>query len=162
MATDPTTTTSRDERWRGPATWFALAFGAIYLLVGLAGFAVTGFDEWFASETDEFLLGFELNPLHNVVHLLIGAALLSGGLRDERAARAITWTVGAAYALVGIVGLVAMDTEIDILALNTADNWLHIGTAAIAFIAAAMSQREAPRHDTVAPNTRNAPDARGR
>lgn len=162
MTADRTTTTSRNDRWRGPATWFALGFGAIYLLVGLAGFAVTGFDEWLASETGEYLLGFELNPLHNVVHLLIGAALLAGGLKDELSARAITWTVGAAYALVGILGFFVMDTEIDILALNMADNWLHVGTAVIAFIAAMMSQRQTPHHGTATSGTRNDPNRRAR
>lgn len=145
MATNRTTAGSRTDHWRGPATWFALGFGAIYLLVGLAGFAVTGFDQWTASETGEYLLGFELNPLHNVVHLLIGAALLAGGFRTERDARAVTWLVGAAYAVVGIVGFFVMDTDVDILALNMADNWLHVGTAAIAFVAAFLSQREADR-----------------
>jgi uncharacterized membrane protein YuzA (DUF378 family) len=51
----------------------ALAIGVVYLLIGLLGFFVTGFEN-FASETNETLLGFEINPLHNIVHVLIGAA----------------------------------------------------------------------------------------
>jgi hypothetical protein len=47
--------------------------GLVYVLVGVAGFFVTGFDN-FVQDTDEDLLGFSLNPLHNVVHL--GAGLL--------------------------------------------------------------------------------------
>lgn len=160
MSTNTNPETRRTDAWRGPATWFALAFGAIYLLVGLAGFAVTGFDDWIARDTGETLLGFELNPLHNVVHLLIGGALLAGGLRDERAARAITWLVGAVYAVVGILGLFLMDTEVDILSLNMADNWLHIGTAVVAFIAAAMSQRQAPQHTGARSDTRASGDRR--
>lgn len=54
-----------------------------------------------------------------------------------------------------------MDTEIDILALNMADNWLHVGTAVIAFIAAMMSQRQARDHDAAAAG-RNPPRGTGR
>jgi uncharacterized membrane protein YuzA (DUF378 family) len=45
----------------------------VYLIIGLLGFFVTGFEN-FASETNETLLGFEINPLHNIVHVVIGAA----------------------------------------------------------------------------------------
>jgi uncharacterized membrane protein YuzA (DUF378 family) len=61
---------------RHPSQLLALAIGAVYTLVGIAGFLVTGFDN-FASETDKTLLGFEINPLHNIVHLVIGLAGLA-------------------------------------------------------------------------------------
>jgi hypothetical protein len=58
---------------RHPDQWSALAVGVVFLLVGVTGFLVTGFDG-FADPDGELLLGFfEINPLHNVVHLLIGA-----------------------------------------------------------------------------------------
>jgi hypothetical protein len=38
----------------------ALAFGAIYLLIGIIGFFITGFDDFFG-HTDKTLLGFEIN-----------------------------------------------------------------------------------------------------
>ncbi len=50
---------------------FSLVFGLVYLIIGVAGFAVTGFDDFTHHDTDEMLLGFELNPLHNIVHLVI-------------------------------------------------------------------------------------------
>src|SRR3712207_8687641 len=49
-----------------------LAFGAIYLLVGIVGFFVTGFDNFAGNEQHEMLLVFMINPLHNIVHILIG------------------------------------------------------------------------------------------
>src|SRR5215213_5065493 len=67
-ASDPTT--------RHPSQLLALAIGAIYTLVGLLGFLVTGLDN-FAAETNKTLLGFEINPLHNLVHLAIGLAGLA-------------------------------------------------------------------------------------
>jgi hypothetical protein len=67
-ASDPTT--------RHPSQLLALAIGAIYALIGILGFLVTGFDN-FAAETNKTLLGFEINPLHNIVHLAIGLAGLA-------------------------------------------------------------------------------------
>lgn len=130
---------------RGPATMFALAFGAVYLAVGILGFFVTGFDDWVATDTDELLLWFELNPLHNVVHLLVGGALLAAGATGERGARAISLLVGAVYLVVGVAGFYATGSDWNVLALNTADNWLHIGTAIVAFgaVAASGSARQA-------------------
>jgi hypothetical protein len=58
------------------AQLLALVIGAVYTLVGVAGFFVTGFED-FAAETDKTLLGFEINPLHNLVHLAIGLASLA-------------------------------------------------------------------------------------
>lgn len=113
---------------------FAGVFGAVYLLVGLAGFAVTGFDDWLATDTDELLLWFEINPLHNVVHVAIGLALLGGSARPA-SARAIALVVGVVYAAVGVIGFFAVGEQWNILSLNQADNWLHIGTAIIALLA---------------------------
>ena len=50
----------------------AAAFGAVFLLVGLIGFAVTG-AVGFAGREGTALLGlFDVNPLHNIVHLPSG------------------------------------------------------------------------------------------
>lgn len=55
-----------------PSQLIAVVVGAAYVLAGVAGFAVTGFDEW-VGPTGETLVGLGVNPLHNVVHLVIGA-----------------------------------------------------------------------------------------
>src|SRR5690606_16249160 len=82
----------------------ATVFGAVYLLVGLLGFAFTG-GVGFAGTEGGLLLGiFEVNPLHNIAHLLIGAALLIAGIANVRAAKAVNIVVGAAYLLLGVVG----------------------------------------------------------
>jgi uncharacterized membrane protein YuzA (DUF378 family) len=100
----------------------AAVFGAIYVLVGLAGFFVS---ENFVSKEDNLLLGFQVNHLHNIVHLLIGVALLAASKRLA-AARSANITIGAVYLLLGVLGPFINDTVIDIIALNPADNWLHI------------------------------------
>ena len=58
---------------RTQAQTLAMVIGAVFVLVGIAGFFVTGFDN-FAAPSDDTLLIFDVNPLHNIVHLLLGAA----------------------------------------------------------------------------------------
>ena len=107
----------------------ATVFGAVYLLVGILGFFVHS--DGFAARTGGKLLGlFEVNPLHNIAHLLIGALLLASA-RTLTSARAANTGVGAVYLLLGIVGLFILDSKANILALNGADNVLHFATAAV-------------------------------
>ena len=103
--------------------------GAVFLLIGALGFAVTG-GVGFASQDGNTLLGFEVNPLHNIVHLLVGAVLLLGATRGVAAARSANIAVGGTYLLVGIIGLFILDSSANILALNSADNVLHLVSAA--------------------------------
>jgi hypothetical protein len=109
----------------------AVIFGAVYLLVGILGFFVTGGVGFFDTDGGLLLGIFEVNIAHNIVHLLIGAALLIAGLRTVPAAKATNTTVGAVYLLVGIIGLFLVDSPANILALNAADNVLHFATAII-------------------------------
>jgi len=108
-----------------------VVFGAVYLLVGLLGFAYTGGVGFIATEGGLLLGIFAVNPLHNIAHLLIGAALLIGGLVSVKAAKTINVVVGAAYLLLGIVGFFLVNTAANILALNTADHFLHLASAIV-------------------------------
>ena len=109
----------------------ATVFGAVYVLVGLLGFAVVSGVGFIATEGGLLLGIFEVNPLHNIAHLLIGAALLIGGLTSAAAAKGVNATIGAAYLLLGIVGFFLVGTPANILALNTADHFLHLASAIV-------------------------------
>jgi cyanate permease len=102
----------------------ALAFGAVYALVGLLGFAVSG-DVDFAGKDGASLLGFDVNGLHNIVHLLIGVALLAAS-RTHAAAKSANLTIGAVYVLLAVLGPFINDTAADIIGLNGADHVLHL------------------------------------
>jgi hypothetical protein len=108
-----------------------VVFGAVYLLVGLLGFAYTGGVSFVATEGGLLLGIFAVNPLHNIAHLLIGAALLIGGLVSVKAAKTVNIVVGAAYLLLGIVGFFLVNTPANILALNTPDHFLHLASAIV-------------------------------
>jgi uncharacterized membrane protein YuzA (DUF378 family) len=136
-ASDPTT--------KHPSQLLALAIGAVYTLVGIAGFLVTGFDN-FAAETDKTLLGFEVNPLHNIVHLAIGLAGLALWRRLDTA-KTYGWLLAAGYGLAFLYGLFAAgNSDINFLSLNGPDNGLHL-VSAVAGLAIALlpADRTAPR-----------------
>ena len=121
---------------RHPAQYLALAIGVLYTLVGLAGFLVTGFEN-FASETGQTLVGFEVNPLHNIVHLLIGLAGVAMWKRLDTT-RTYGWLLAIGYGAVFVYGLFAVGNEdLNILSLNGADNGLHI-VSALAGLAIAL------------------------
>lgn len=106
----------------------ALAVGAAFSIAGLAGFLVTGFDDFFG-KTGETLVGFEVNGFHNVVHLLIGAAGLAMW-RRVGTARLYGWLLFAGYSLVFLYGLFVVNgRDGNFLSLNSADNVLHIVSA---------------------------------
>jgi hypothetical protein len=114
-----------------PNRLVATIFGAVYILVGLLGFAVTNGVGFLATEGGLLLGIFMVNPLHNIAHLLIGAALLIAGLMSARAAKTVNIIIGAAYLLLGIVGFFLVGTALNVLALNTFDHFLHLGSAIV-------------------------------
>lgn len=114
-----------------PNRLVAVIFGAVYLLVGLLGFAATGGVAFAATEGGLLLGIFEVNPFHNVAHLLIGIALLAGGFAGVRAAKTVNIVVGVAYLLLGIIGFFLVGTPANFLALNTADHFLHLASALV-------------------------------
>ncbi len=114
-----------------PNRMLGTIFGAVYLLVGLLGFAVTGGVGFLATKGGLLLGIFEVNPLHNIAHLLIGAALLIAALSSVSAAKGVNTTVGAVYLLLGIVGFFLVGTDLNILALNTPDHFLHLASAIV-------------------------------
>ena len=117
----------------------AAAFGAVYTLVGLAGFFVS---DTFADQDDNTLLGFEVNHLHNIVHLLIGVALLAASRRTE-SARRLNSLIGGMYLLLGLVGWFVDDTKANIIALNSPDHVLHLLSGALLLAVALGADKHA-------------------
>jgi len=114
-----------------PAQIFALAFGAVYLIVGIIGFAVTGFDNFAGKTYDDQLIIFPVNPLHNVVHILLGAVWI-GAAGNHSNAKSINVVFGIVLALVAILGLAGILEFLAIEDAGSADNYLHLATAALA------------------------------
>jgi hypothetical protein len=135
----------------GLAERIGVVFGATYLLVGALGFVVTR-GVGFAATDGKDLVLFAVNPLHNVLHIAIGAVLVAAAL-DRRSALMNT-LIGGTYFLVGIVGtiVVELDTnlfdgllqtrsDLNILALNHPDNLLHFSSSAVLIASALLARR---------------------
>jgi ABC-type transport system involved in multi-copper enzyme maturation permease subunit len=125
---------------RQPHQWLALVIGVVYLVVGLAGFLVTGFDGFTEHDHSQTLLGFAINPLHNIVHIVIG--LLGIALWSTASkARTYGWLLFIGYGATFVYGLVVADRpEWNFLNINGADNVLHI-VSALAGLAIALWPR---------------------
>jgi hypothetical protein len=117
----------------------ALAVGAVFLLVGVLGF-IPGITSNYSAlgfaghGSDALLLGiFQVSVLHNIVHLLFGAA---GIAMARSAAQSRNYLVGggAVYLVLWIYGLlIGKDTAANFVPVNSADDWLHfvLGVAMI-------------------------------
>src|SRR3954470_23495593 len=117
-----------------------MAFGAGYILVGILGFFVHS--DGFAATSGGKLLGlFEVNPLHNIAHLMIGAVLVLAGRAGPAPAKATNTAIGAAYLLLGVLGLFILDSKANILALNGPDNGLHFVSALLLLVVGIAGDR---------------------
>lgn len=125
---------------------FAYGFGFIYVVLGVIGFVWTGFDGWVEADGSMLLL-FELNPTHNLAHLAVGAVLMWAGTETSPADRVAVAVVGLLYLGLGIAGFwLTGAPDYNVLAINTADNWLHIVSGLLGVAAAAVpapSRRDA-------------------
>ncbi len=102
---------------RDPQQLLAQVVGAVLTLVGAAGFLTGG-----------TLLIFGINTLHNLVHLLSGVLGLAAGFyAGGQWARHYNQGFGVVYLLVTVLGFAAPALAASLLAINPADNFLHLG-----------------------------------
>jgi hypothetical protein len=124
-----------------PAQVFALVVGLVYLLIGLAGWAVT--EGFTGRDPSVDLLGFDVNGLHNVVHLALGIGWLAAA-RMPGSARAVNMLFGAVLLVVGLAGLTGvLDELLNIDGGTAPDNFLHIGTGVLSLVFAGLGERRA-------------------
>ena len=106
-----------------------MVLGVVLVLVGLAGFVM-------ASP----LLGlFEVNALHNVIHIVTGALLIWASMQGM--GQMMLWgkILGVVYLVVAIVGFVMPDM-FGLMTMNMMDNVLHLVLAAV-FLYAGFMQK---------------------
>ncbi|WP_200216088.1 DUF4383 domain-containing protein [Micromonospora coerulea] len=129
---------ARDVRGRAPAgrkpriKAVAAAVAAVFVLLGVLGFipgVTTHYgDLTFAGHHSEAkLLGlFQVSILHNLLHLLFG---LAGLVLARRVAGARLFLAGGGVAYLGLwlYGFaIDLETAVNFVPLNDADNWLHL------------------------------------
>jgi len=114
-----------------PARAFAVVFGFSYLAVGVVGFYFTGFHGFAAMDGPKLLGVFMINPLHNLVHIALGAAWLVGS-RTHQAARLVNLAIGGLLGLVTVLGFAHCLMFLGIPDLGAPDNFLHLLSATLA------------------------------
>lgn len=103
----------------------ATLFGIVFLLVGILGF-VPGLSPMHSNGM-RYLLGlFMVGGIHNVIHLLSGAAALLGAAKSEKYAKLYFQIFGSVYLLVTVIGFIQRTTVLGLFDVNTADNFLHL------------------------------------
>ena len=103
-------------------------FGLLYITIGIVGFFVTGFDS-FVQNTNETLIGFSINPMHNLVHLLIGTFLNVMATRPQvPVAEGAVMGVGLFYVVAFVIGSVSKDnlTIISMYGYTDLENYNHL------------------------------------
>jgi hypothetical protein len=129
-----------EERFVSLARTVAAVFGVAYVVIGVVGFLPDPLVQPSAADgaTGALFGAFAINPLHNLVHLTIGAALLYSSMATASAIMAAR-VVGLVYLAVGLLGLVS-PIGFGLLPLGGADIVLHLGTGlallAIGFMSA--------------------------
>jgi len=105
----------------------ALVWGILFLVIGIAGF-VPGFTSTDSMGMKTLLGLFMVNGVHNMVHLLTGAASLVSS-KSEKWSRMYFQLFGIVYALVTLIGFFIGTGHyvLGIIPVNTADNFLHLG-----------------------------------
>jgi hypothetical protein len=101
----------------------ALIIGVVFVLVGILGFIPNPL----VSQTGTF----RVDTAHNLVHIVSGLALLAGAYTDIGASLMLK-IIGVIYAVVAILGLLmGGNTLLGLMAVNTADHWLHVLLAVV-------------------------------
>jgi len=94
--------------------------GVVFVVVGLLGFV------------NHPVLGlFEVNTLHNLIHLVSGILLLIFAGMGEASGRKLALILGIVYALVTILGFLLGGNIFNLIMVNMADNLLHLVLAVV-------------------------------
>jgi len=136
----------------GFASTAGVLIGAGYVAVGIIGFIITGFGSFVQDTGDSLLFGASINPMHNLVHVTIGAFLIVMTTKFGQAtAEGSLMGVGIFYVAAFVIGVVAPD-NLTIISMNGAgdgENFIHIFTGVTALtaglIAAGQSEAAAKR-----------------
>lgn len=105
----------------------AIWFGVVFIAIGLLGF-------WEPVVPRDQLFGlFEVDVLHNWVHLLTGVIAVIVGFVSVGASRLFFQIFGVVYAIVAILGFFYGDAALlGVMAHDWADAWLHVAIAVFA------------------------------
>lgn len=114
---------------------FSMVLGSIYIVGGIIGFFVSGFDNITEMTNHELFGVFLINPYHNIVHIGIGAFWLLGAFALTPAGNeGLNIAIGGIYALATVIGFLGYLSLLSIPPGPVGDNWLHLVTALVTLV----------------------------
>jgi len=133
----------------------ALLLGVGYIAIGIIGFVVTGFSD-FTQNTDDAIIGFSINPAHNLVHLVIGTFLLAVSRFSAPVTEGGLMGVGLFYVVAFVIGFVdttplQVGDSVDSLTIismkgsGDLENFNHLLNGLIALLAGLLSSSQTSR-----------------
>jgi nicotinamide riboside transporter PnuC len=95
--------------------------GAVFVILGILGFV------------NHPILGiFEVNTVHNLIHLLSGILAFVFASKGESEARTFSLILGVVYLLITVLGFIQGNGNLlSLVTINTADNFLHLVLAVV-------------------------------
>ncbi len=109
-----------------------VAFGILGFFFGGSGFGLGD-----NVEGQNFIV-FEVNGWHNIVHIATGALLLLTAPTPRLAVTGLL-IFGLLYAGMTVWGFIERNDVVNLIPVNTADNWLHLALAGLALLIAVLS-----------------------
>jgi hypothetical protein len=133
----------------------ALLMGAGYVGIGIIGFFVTGFGN-FTQNTGDSIIGFAVNPAHNIVHLVVGTLLLAVSRFSAPVTEGGLMGVGLFYVVAFVIGFVdttplnvgdSVDslTIISMKGSGDLENFNHLLNGLVALLAGLLSSTQTAR-----------------
>ncbi len=124
-----------------------MTFGTVYLAVGALGFFFPGSGGFFSGHGQGGLVFglFGVDPFHNVVHIMIGSAMLIAARSAVSAAKTVNQTFGVLLFVLGLAGFFIVDGPLNVLALNQPDNLLHLASGVLLAATGFLAEKDARR-----------------
>lgn len=97
-----------------------MVIGVVFILVGILGFF-----------NDPVLGLFDVDLVHNFIHLGSGILALVFAMKGTYAAKTYAKVLGIVYGLVAVIGLFSEDSILGLFTANSADDWLHVVLALV-------------------------------
>jgi len=129
------------------AQHLALLVGVVLIVLGVGGFFVTGFSDWTGGTQEQQVLALAVNPLSNVLHIVLGVL----GLLARLGARRARW-YGVLLLLAGAAlftwGALSADHEANPLNLNWPMSTFHAIVAVAGLVMVFVPVRAGRRPST--------------
>ncbi|RJQ81164.1 DUF4383 domain-containing protein [Pseudonocardiaceae bacterium YIM PH 21723] len=112
-----------------------LTLGAIYALIGLAGFSVSGGHAFSGSSGGMFMDMFTVNALSNLVSLVLGLAMLWAANDSADRAKMMNTVVGVLCLVMAAIGMWG-SASMNVMAMDSGANLLHLVTGVVLVVTA--------------------------